>query len=317
MMRWSIWFLGMLCAVAAGARATDKDVAAKPMLGHYITESSIVYPLEVDGWSAGEEHRYELAELGASVAFSDAAHEQRWMTVYFYPAGPVPDEGVKRLADQTLEEIAGMTRTANGYDRVDIQPVHEFVFDIGEGESKRALKAFSTSISFEKHGKRYSSAMVLLVRDLYYVKTRLSMPEDEMDADAVRALLERQTAGLVRASAFYSTGGCWNPMPIVARERLDPKATGAVAKSEVDGRVVAIAYVDRVEALSEKDAGSRVLQRVASNLTGRWPFGCYPPEELAPQVPKGMRELRFEYPPPRDGSDGTTPPIRQRRSGRG
>lgn len=289
-----------------------------PFLGAFLTETRILYPLKVDAWEALGEHRFELAELGASVRYQDPASEDRWMDAYFYPAGMLPPERLRKDVQQTVDEISGLAGRADGYERIAVGALKPVSVTLGKGRDKRSLEAYSVSMQLQRKGKSYHSAMVMLVNDMYYIKTRMTVAEDQLRQERVRSLLEKSTVELVRALRVSNTGRCWNPAPIVAATA--PLATGKpdlVGSANVGGVVSVLAYADRIEALDPKSPQARVLQLMAGTATGRIGPGCVPAEDMNPAVPEGMRELRFEYSAPKEDTDGNSPRLRGRRTGVG
>lgn len=311
---------GLLLAALACADQPDArteaapDAEAIPFLGGFLTDSRILYPLRIGDWQAQGEHRFEMAEMGASVRYKDTARADRWLDVYFYPAGMLPQGRLRKDVEQTVKEIAGVAQRPGGYDRIDIEPIQDFTISIGKGKDRQDIEAYSASMRFEARGKTYHSALVMLVKDLYYIKARMSVDADTMKQDKVRRMLEERIGELVRNTSLFSTGACWNPPPIVARASLDAKAEGALASNSRDGTLTAVAFADRIEATDAEAPEARVLQFLAASMTGRWAPGCLPPDDLTPPVPEGMRELRFEYRAPNEDSDGTTPRLRGKRT---
>lgn len=303
-------------ADAVGKAAAPAD-PPMPFLGGFLTETRILYPLRLDHWEAQGEHRFEMAELGASVRYRDVRRDGRWLDAYFYPAGVLPPEQLRSGVEQAMEEIAGIVGRPDGYERVEMGELRAFVIPVGKGDDEQRYEAFSVSMRLERQGAAYHSAMVMLVKDLYYIKTRMSVAADAMKQERVRSLLEDRTTELVRASALISSGACWDPQPILARTTLDAKAPGALVSTSVEGVPVAVAFADRVEALDPESPAARVMQFLGASMSGRWVRGCNPPEDLLPTVPEGMRELRFEYPAPSNETDGNTPGLRSRRIGVG
>lgn len=304
-----------------GTAGAQTEEPAVPFLGGFLTETRVLYPLRLEGWIAQGEHRYEMAELGASVRYKQADTQGRWLDVYFYPSGLLPEGRLQEDATRTLEEIAGVAGEPGGYESVDAGPLQRFEIEPDNASSKlqeaKPVEAWSASLRFVTQGKAYHSALVMLVKDLYYVKGRLSVPEADMTLEEVRHTLETRMGELVRMTTFVSTGRCWNPPPIVKRPVLDAEAPGIVAKATVDGRLGAVAFADRVEVLENATTDASILPLLAATMTGRHVPGCHPPEDLTPSVPEGMREMRFEYRAPNEESDGSGPRLRGQRIGVG
>jgi len=249
---------------ASPAKGDQPESAPLPFLGGFLTETRILYPLRVDTWESRNEHRYEQAEYGASVRYKDTAHEERWLDVYFYPVGLVPPENARSEMESTLRNIASLAGTQDAYERVGLGATHAFRIPVDPNNAGSSLKAYSGELAFTGKGQEYSSAIVVLVKDMYYIKGRLSLPADSLSPQATRELLETFIAGLVRQSFLISTGRCWG--------------------AQTDGAPASIP-------------------------------GCAAPEQMTPNVPAEQRELRFEYPPPSDRNDGSTPRLRSSRRG--
>lgn len=319
--RWSsVWLALMWVApsLTAGEPETGPKEESTPFLGGFLTETRILYPLTLDGWEAIGEHRFEEAELGASVRYRKPSREDRWLDVYFYPAGVLPPDRLRRDVEQTVTEIGGLAGRKGGYERVEMGTLRPFTITLGKGKEQRGVEGYSISMRLQREGKAYHSAMVMLVNDMYYIKTRMTVDEDQARQERVRALLEQSTLELVRALRVSNTGTCWNPAPIrKAGASLDAGGPDVVASADKDGVMSVVAYADRIEALEPQSPQARVLQLLAGTITGRIAPGCVAPEDMNPAVPEDMRELRFEYNAPREESDGKAPRLRGQRTGVG
>ncbi len=289
---------------------------ATAFLGGFLVESRILYPLEVEGWQARGEHRFEQPELGVSVRYQHGEDQTRWIDVYFYPVGLPPPERLAREMESTLEGI----RTHSGYAQVETTRVRDFAVAIGRGDARRSYPAQSVGMALRRDGKRYASAMTLLAKDLYFIKGRYSAEGDKARPARLQAQLEDFTVALVRSAHLVSTGGCWMPAPIVQVDAPDAEAAGALMSARGDapaGAVRVVAFADRIEATDPVSVEAQALQQMAMVPAGRWIEGCHPPDEMTPRVPEGMREIRFEYRLPPENGDGTTRPLRKRRIGVG
>jgi len=307
----------LLASPALGAEtpadAPAAEEAPAPFLGGFLTETRILYPLRVGDWQARDEHRYEQAELGVSVRYQHGEARDRWIDVYFYPAGVVAPDRVRRETEGTLEGI----RSHAGYAQVEAEPPAAFEVAVGDGEGRRVYEGRSLGMRLQRDGRTYGSAMTLLAKDLYFIKGRYSAEGADVEPGALQAQLQDFTADLVRASRFYSTGACWMPPPIVRTAAPDAQAEGALMHTAVDGQVRAVAFADRVEAVDPDAPEATVMQMMSMTPSGRWIEGCHPPEDMTPAVPPDLREIRFEYRLPPARSDGTTPRLRGRRTGLG
>lgn len=309
--------LGIACwmvAPWASAQApASEPQAERPFLGGFLQDSRILYPLKIGEWVARDEHMYEQAEAGASVRYQYGDLRDRWIDVYFFPAGIVPDERVRAMAQGTVDGI----RALPGNSGLPAGGLETSRIEFGDDKDRRHATLYSSGFMLARDGKRYASAMTLLAKDLYYIKGRYSGEAAAHTPEALHAELKDFTVQLVRESRLYSTGECWMPPPIVQVDAPDPKAAGALLSTSIDGKALAVGFADRVEAVDVRSSQAILTQFMAHTASGRWVDGCNPPEDMTPDVPDGMRELRFEYRAPPERSDGTTPRLRSPRSGLG
>jgi len=291
----------------------EEEQAERPFLGGFLQDSRILYPLKIGEWVARDEHRYEQAEAGASVRYQHGDLRDRWIDVYFFPAGIVPDDRVRAMAQGTVDGI----RALPGNGGLPAGGLETLRIEFGDDKDRRHATLYSSGFMLARDGKRYASAMTLLAKDLYYIKGRYSGEAAVHAPEALHAELKDFTTRLVRETRLYSTGECWMPPPIVQVDAPDPEAAGALLNTSVDGKALAVGFADRVEAVDARSSQAILTQFMAHVASGRWVDGCHPPEDMTPHVPDGMRELRFEYRAPPERSDGTTPRLRSPRSGVG
>jgi hypothetical protein len=303
-----------MAAPFASAQAPAADTQAeRPFLGGFLQDSRILYPLKIGDWVARDEHMYEQAELGASVRYQHGDIRDRWIDVYFYPAGIVPDAHVREMAQGTVEGI----RALPGNSGLPAGGLETSRIELGSDENRRHATLYSSGFTLARDGKRYASAMTLLAKDLYYIKGRYSGDAAAHTPEALHDELKDFTVRLVRETRLYSTGECWMPPPIVQVDAPDPEATGALVNISTEGKAHAVGFADRVDAVDPRSSQAILTQFMAYTASGRWVDGCHPPEDMTPDVPDGMRELRFEYRAPPERSDGSTPRLRSPRSGVG
>lgn len=317
--------IGLLAILLAGAPmaaaqtpitpATEEAEPRTPFLGGFLKETRVVYPLRIGKWEAQGEHRYEQQELGASVRYMHAEQKDRWMDLYFYPAGVLPESRLASDVDSTLEEIRLSTGRAGRYSEVDIAAALPITLQAGAGKHKRKIAARSASMRLVRDGAAYHSAMVMLVLDLYYVKGRFSVEEKALSRKGTQKQLEKFMAGVVRESEVRSTGDCWMPAPIVERAALVAGTPGQLAKIDREGALSAVAYADRIEALDAQSPEARVMQFLSMPMSGRLFEGCVPVESINPEVPADMRELRLEFNVPSDEGGNQVVPLRQGSTG--
>ncbi len=312
---------GIAVAIACGVVApwvvartpAPEAPAERPFLGGFLQDSRILYPLRIGPWIARDEHMYEQAELGASVRYQHGEAHDRWIDIYFFPAGIVPDERVRAMAQGTLEGVRALPGNS-GLPAGDLETSR---IGFGDDKDRRHATVYSSGFMLVRDGKQYASAMTLLAKDLYYIKGRYSGEAAAHTPEALHAELKDFNARLVRESRLYSTGECWMPPPIVQVDSPDPRAAGALLNISVDGKAGVVGFADRVEAVDAGSPQAIVAQFMAYSASHRWVEGCNPPGDMTPAVPEGMRELRFEYRAPPERNDGSMPRLRSPRSGVG
>lgn len=300
-------------AVTGAAETHDAGnaQAQTPFLGGFLKETRVIYPLRIDAWRAQGEHLYEQQELGASVRYRHDREKDRWMDLYFYPAGMLPQAQLAEAMESTLQGI----HLSGGYSAADIATAKPVAFATGTGRQKRKLTAYSTSMRLVREGKTYHSAMVMLVSDLYFIKGRFSVEERSLSRRGAQKQLEKFMAAVVRESTLRSTGDCWMPPPIVEKAALIKDAPGQLAATNKDGVLSAVAYADRIEALDEKSSEAIVMQFLSMPMSGRLVPGCGPAEDMNPEVPRDMREIRLEFGAPSGDKGNQSVPLRTRATG--
>ena len=323
---WQHNLLGVLAMLLAGAPMAGAQTPITPVaedagprtpfLGGFLKETRVVYPLRIGKWEAQGEHRYEQQELGASVRYMHAEQQDRWMDLYFYPAGVLPESRFARDVDSTLEEIRLSMGSGGRYSEVDIAASVPITFQAGTGKHKRKIAARSASMRLVREGTVYHSAMVMLVLDMYYVKGRFSAEEKTLSRRDTQKQLEKFMAAVVRKSDVRSTGDCWMPPPIVQKAVLVADAPGELANIGREGALSVVAYTDRIEALDPQSPEARAMQFLSMPMSGRLFEGCVPAESINPEVPAGMREMRLEFMLPSDeGGNPSVVPLKQGSTG--
>lgn len=300
-------------AVAQAPAAPDAGSAQTqtPFLGGFLKETRVIYPLRIAEWQAQGEHLYEQQELGASVRYMHNLQKDRWMDLYFYPAGILTNEQLAEAMESTLE---GM-RLSAGYSAADVDPIKPVVFTQGGGAQKQKITAYTTSMRLVREGQTYHSAMVMLVSDLYFIKGRFSVEEKSLSRRETQKQLEKFMAAVVRESTLHSTGDCWAPPPIVEKAALIKDAPGQLMATDKDGVLSAVAYADRVEALDARSPEAIAMQFISMPTSGRLIPGCGPAEDMNPEVPKDMREIRLEFGAPSGDKGNQSVPLRTRATG--
>ena len=300
-------------AIAQVAATPDagSTQAQTPFLGGFLKETRVIYPLQIAEWQAQGEHLYDVQELGASVRYRHNRDKDRWMDLYFYPAGLLPPGRLAEAVEGTLEEI----RLSAGYSAADIAAATPVAFTLGTGGQKRKLTAYSASMRLVREGTAYHSAMVMLVSDLYFIKGRFSVGEKSLSRRGAQKQLEKFMAAVVRESTLRSTGDCWMPPPIVEKAVLIEGAPGQLAATSKEDVLSAVAYADRVEALDAGSPEAIVMQFLSMPMSGRLVPGCGPAEDMNLEVPKGMREIRLEFGAPSREKGNQSVPLRTRATG--
>lgn len=287
----------MLCGAYALSMVVPATAAPRKMalLGQYIRTSQAIYPLAVGDWKAVDEHRFETADLGASIRYR---HEgMGWSDVYVYPAGPLTPAQLEQTARYEVAQLQAAAGKAGSWDVIEPQPVQRIEMQgAANDEGKRdAEVVWGSVMRLWAKGRELHSVLLLGLRNMYYVKLRYTVPADQESGKTLataRALFEP----FMQQLRIDNRGGCFDPLPLVATQGpLDARAPGMVAAAETDGKVIAVATGEQVLVRDLKAPEALMLQYVASSRIGRIGPGCVPPDG-EPQVPEGMREMRFEYP---------------------
>jgi hypothetical protein len=221
--------------------AADADSCALP--DGALRESHISYPLEVDGWHAASEHRFEDQAHGVCIRFTHGEDIDRWIDLYFYPAGALSPTQFAAAA----REEADLIRQAHlqaGHAAFDMGPLQPFVFAPADADS-RLLPGQALDLVYAADGATYSSAMTLLLDRMHFIKARFSIREDRLarrdtreQLQAFTACLQRRVrivaidsrhAAASRASAALPSAPV--PKPGMREIRLDYGAAGGIAAS--------------------------------------------------------------------------------------
>ncbi|MET0814060.1 MAG: hypothetical protein ABWX88_02600, partial [Pseudoxanthomonas sp.] len=280
-------------------------------LGGFLKETRVIYPLRIGQWEAQGEHLYQEQELGASVRYIHHKEKDRWIDLYFYPAGVLTEAQFATVVDGTLEGIGLSSGQAGGYSEVDIGEPVRMALTTGGGKERREVAAYSSSMRLVRDGKTYHSAMVMLVDQLYFFKGRFSAEEKSLSRPATLKQLEGFMESVLRETTVRSAGDCWMQPPIVQKAALLADAPGQLASNSKDGVLSAVAYADRVEALDAQSPEAIVMQFLSMHLSGRAVSGCGPVEDINQPVPEGKREIRLEFRAPSTEGDPQSSPLRQ------
>lgn len=291
------WQLSLLVALWLPSAAFAEDAPAvsrqSAFLGGFITESRVVYPLRVGDWEAGREHRYDDPEAGISIRYQDAVHTERWMDVYFFPAGRLSERQVEEVARGTLRELENLASVpTSSYRSVRAGTLGSLTL---KGDPPR--KAYSAILQMDTGTESRHSGLGLMLKNMYLVKIRYSVPATDLGASEMEDQLRTVLQALDARSSVVSTGDCWKPLPIVERPTLDAKAAGSVMSSDKDGTLETVVFGDRVEVCRNgADAGSAAaMSLLGAILAGAIAPDCVQPEDINPEVGDGMREISVEY----------------------
>lgn len=204
--------LSALDADGAGDVATSGDAGdvdpVDMLFGGLLRESRITYPLAVAEWQAVGEHLFEEQEDGVSVRYVHGADRDRWIDVYFYPAGILPGAQFFQAA-QAEAELIREAHVQAGHTDFDLGRLRSFSFD---GGNDRPMDGSALDLAYTVDGVRYSSAMALLLDRLYFVKARYSIEESKLSRRAAREQLQAFVAQLQPRVAIVNVGdgaGAW------------------------------------------------------------------------------------------------------------
>lgn len=309
----------VLLAMVATARA---ETSEPPLLGAYITDTRALYPLRVGDWESVGEKRFEQPELGVAVRYQDTRRPDRWMDLYLYPAGVMFDPVFERAFQQSVDEIVLIARQRDAGD-VRLIDARTFATAPIEGEQmlgRLAVKARSFAMEMPMRDGRYRSALAMTVRDLYFIKIRYSAEAENTSDEDVQRQAEVLLEGFAADVRILNTGACWQVLQVRPMPTNGPRPDAILASTN-DGQEEEMWIADdavylRPAVAAREDDAARLrseAQSIRDLLRGR----CVSPETMEIAVPDGMREIRFEYRLPGEGSDGTTPRLRSPRSGLG
>lgn len=299
-----------------GQAAASQEKA--PFLGGFLKETRILYPLELGRWSAVGEHLYEQQEYGVSVRYVHGDDKDRWIDLYFYPAGVLSEEQFKQRADSERAMILQTQDQPGGYAAIEMGALRRFSFTLpGEGREKERVEGFVVDMSYVREGEPRNSVMTLLLDRLYFVKGRFSIAEDRMSRRKARTLLEDFMVELSPRLEIVSSGQCWMPLQIDKLDGADPKADAQLSGRSGRGEDTEFLVGDRVLARDPESPGAKALMMLGMAMQGRMFPGCSSAEPTNPVVPAGMREIRLEFRAPSEIDSDPALRMRGVRSGVG
>lgn len=259
--------LGALDSAETSEAATCVDAAdvdsVRMLFGEVLRESRIAYPLVVDAWQAVGEHLFEEQEDGVSVRYVHGADRDRWIDVYFYPAGVL---SAAQVAEAALAE-AELIREAHlqaGYTGVEPGRLRSFAFAGGDG---KAVDGNALDLAYTIDGVRYSSAMTLLLDRLYFVKARYSIEEAKLSRRDAREELQAFTARLQPRLEITNVGdgiGSWaDPLAGMAFSGMAASIDGWAGDIAPDMRELRLEYArPHADPLPAPDARTAELSTV-------------------------------------------------------
>ncbi|AKC87398.1 hypothetical protein [Pseudoxanthomonas suwonensis] len=290
-------------AGAAGPHDAPVQGTASPgLLGGLLTESRVLYPLQVGSWMAVAEHRYPEQYLGVSVRYIDN-RKQRWIDLYFYPAGLQTPEALALVAASERDGIAEAAR--QGGRATDLGALEPVALERGAAAGG-PVPGWRLGLSYPD--ERLASAMLLFTQEMYLVKARASAAQPPASVASLQRELQVFMESVAAQLRIASTGACWLP----AR-------TGIAAALPGEDQVLA-SYRDPGREVSAVVVGDRVLvaeaeaeraPQLAVQLTQALYPGCVAPELIEPEVPRPLREIRIEY----RRAAGDAPDVRTPRAG--
>jgi hypothetical protein len=292
-------------------------------LGDVLSQSRVVYPLQVGRWVAQEEQRYPRQQEGVSVRYIDNG-KRRWIDLFFYPTSVRGDAALAVVAAAERDAIDLAARQAGR--QVTLGTLELAGPEPGTPDQERqSTNAATTLPRHWRLGLRYpqeslASAMELFVRDLYVVKARASAAEPATTVTTLQSELQAFMAQVAAQLRIVNTGACWLPARTAVAATLPAADADQVLASYRDpaaGEVAAVVLRDQVlVAQAHAARAGEISTALAAEL---YP-GCVAPEAIEPEVPPPMREIRIEYRAPAYGAPSRGPPIgrpRAPRSGTG
>ena len=320
--KWSTWLLSLLLVgTSADAQNPPADrpvgnqtaVAADeaPFLGGFLKETRIVYPLQLGRWKAVGEHLYEQQELGVSVRYAHGDDVDRWIDLYFYPAGVLSAAQFEQAALSEREQIQQIRQQPGGHGAIDMGALQRFSYAVpGEGRKQQHRQGYVVDMSYVHEGENRNSVMTLLLDRLYFIKGRFSVAEHRMSRRRARKLLVDFIGELSPRLEIVSSGQCWMPLPVGKLEAAAAEPEARLASGSGDGPHTEWLLADRVLARDPESPGAKALMVLGMAVQGRLFPGCGSAEPINPVVPEGMREIRLEFRGPLESGPDPTRRIR-------
>ncbi len=298
-------------------QAVPKKKTEVPFLGGFLRETRIVYPLQLGEWKAVDEHLYQQQELGVSVRYMHGTDSDRWIDLYFYPAGVISAEEFAKIAEMEREGFK-QAHLQQGLPAPDIAALRRFSFELPASEGKRQTKSgFYTDFEYAVAGQKKNSAMTLMLEQMYLIKGRFSAAASTLSRKQTGDMLQTLMAQLLARVRINSTGECWMPLPIeVLKDGQVPPANRIRATMGKDGDSKVYLLDDRVLAADPKGGRAQIMMLLGMSQRGQLFDGCIDTGPELQPVPADMREIHLEYHvPPDDSTPVDAPPLRSHRAG--
>jgi hypothetical protein len=226
MERWGTWFreglasLGLSGSSGDAANAGDGEQQDDVLCaGPLPLATRIVYPLRVDGWDAVGEHLFDEQEYGVAIRYAHGQDRDRWIDVYFYPAGALTRAQFAKAA--RLE--ADLVRRAHDEARhpgFAMGPLETFGTGLDGTAVNLADEGIAVDLQYHADGTAYSSAMVLLLDRRYFVKARYSVAQAVLSRAQTREALGDFVLRLQSRLSIESVGEGWG-QSLPERTRID------------------------------------------------------------------------------------------------
>jgi hypothetical protein len=144
------------------------------------------------------------------VRYRHRGHADRWIDLYFYPAGMLPPDRLQSDTQRLLDELRAAIGQPDYYNEGEFDAPRPFTIALEQGDDNdnSTIQARSAGMRLSRESDAYHSALVLLVRGLYYVKGRYSVEADALSRDETRTQLEAFMTEAVRATRITSSGDC-------------------------------------------------------------------------------------------------------------
>ncbi len=258
----------LVAAALLAAAGMAGAVGRSAFLGDYLRQSRIVYPQQVGEWASRGEHRYETAALGVSVRYENPRLPGARLDLYAFPGGALLEPAFAEAVTRTVQELETVARTRDP-DLFEPGDMRAFAVDDPVaaylGEHTPRPRSYALQAGVDGHVEQ--SAMAIALREMYFVKVRLSLPGDASRREQVRTLAEDfLRAALVRLR-IVNTGACFHPLQVVALpvDRVRPDDILASAGEGTPQEVV-----DEMRAIVESRSGSAT--RASMSRSRPWPI---------------------------------------------